>query len=546
MRGTGTTRRPASPPPRTRRDRGSGPRAAGPDRPPPRATPPGVPSRAGHPCAPPDRPARPSADGPDLRHAVRLLPTSRWEGDAVVDPRDLGYDDRDLARTPGRDDPDDYRHPFARDYDRLVHTSAFRRLQGKTGVVAPGEADFFRTRLTHTVEVAQLARRLGGKLGCHPDLVEAAAIMHDFGHAPFGHVGEEELSDTVDDVARSWGLEPSDVGGYEGNAQTFRLVTKRLTGSSAEPGLHLTRATLDAATKYPWERGEVSDVKWCFYPTEREQAAWLRAPVPTHRRYTQSFEAQVMEWADDVAYAVHDLEDFYLSGDLPLALLTQSAAARDRIGAQLVARRERRGKLADAPSDDPERYTGDELLEAFEQLFTEPHGPFHGFAHLGGEYDGSLEARHALRVVRKQLINRLVHSVRPVDPDAPPRRHHNDLYIPRDARLVDDVLRDLLWLYVIEHPRMATYQHGQRRVVRELFEVHAQAVHRDRLDLSIFPRDLQPDLTRLRRRVDHAAADVEVLRLVADHVGQMTDDHAARLHRRLTGHTERGFTDYVV
>jgi dGTPase len=107
----------------------------------------------------------------------------------MVDPRHAGYGEEDLARRPDVDDPADYRHPFARDYDRLVHTTAFRRLQGKTGVVAPGEADFYRTRLTHTMEVAQLARRLGWRLGTHPDLCEAAAIMHDFGHAPFGHVG---------------------------------------------------------------------------------------------------------------------------------------------------------------------------------------------------------------------------------------------------------------------------------------------------------------------------------------------------------------------
>jgi dGTPase len=461
-----------------------------------------------------------------------------------VDPRHAGYDGDDLARRPDVDDPPDYRHPFARDYDRLIHTTAFRRLQGKTGVVAPGEADFFRTRLTHTMEVAQLARRLGWRLGTHPDVCEAAAIMHDFGHAPFGHVGEESLSAAIDATAASWGLDPAAVGGYEGNAQTFRLVTKRLAGSGAFTGLNLTRATLDAATKYPWERGEVSDTKWCFYPTERDEAAWVRSTVPAERRHARSFEAQTMEWADDVAYAVHDLEDFYLEGSLPLALLTQSASARERVAEQLVERRGRRGKLVGDPSEDPDRYTGHELADAFDRLFTEDGGPFEGFRDLSGEFDGSLESRHALRLMRKRLIDRLVHSVRPEDPDAPARRHLNDLHIPRDARLVDDVLRDLLWVFVIEHPRMATYQHGQRRVVAELFEIHAASVHHSRADLSIFPRDLQPDLERLLWAADRADAEVEVLRLVADHIGQLTDDAAARLHRRLTGHVDRGFADY--
>jgi len=461
----------------------------------------------------------------------------------VSDPRAGGYSPHDLARLPDRDDPSDYRNDFARDYDRLVHTNAFRRLQGKTGVVAPGEADFFRTRLTHTIEVAQLARRLGWKLGTHPDLVEAAAIMHDFGHAPFGHVGEQELSAAVDDTARAWGLEPAEVGGFEGNAQTFRLVGARLYGYGTQPGLNLTRATMDAGVKYPWERGEVSDTKWCFYPTERALAAWVREGVPEERRYAQSFETQVMEWADDVSYSVHDIEDFYLAGSLPLALLTQSSEARERVTTRLVTRRHARGKLATGPSDDPARYSAADLAAACEELFTEPEGPFEGFRSLSGEFDGSVESRQALRTMRKRLINRLVHSVSARDPSAPTLRHANDLLIPRDARLMNDVLRDLLWIFVIEHPRMATYQHGQRRVVRELFELHAATVHRGRADTSLFPRHLQADLQRLLDATDRAAAEAEVLRIVADHIVAMTDDSAARMHRRLTGHVAHGFSD---
>jgi dGTPase len=300
---------------------------------------------------------------------------------------------------------------------------------------------------------------------------------------------------------------------------------------------------MDAAVKYPWERGEVSETKWCFYPTERELAAWVREGVPEERRYAQSFETQVMEWADDVSYSVHDIEDFYLAGSLPLALLTQSAEARERMAAQLVVRRQARGKLATGPSEDPARYTGADLAAAFEELFTEAEGPFEGFRTLSGEFDGSVESRQALRTMRKRLINRLVHSVTVRDPSAPTRRHANDLVIPRDARLMNDVLRDLLWIFVIEHPRMATYQHGQRRVVRELFELHAATVHRGRADTSLFPRHLQADLRQLLDTTDRADAEPEVLRIVADHIVAMTDDSAARMHRRLTGHVAHGFSD---
>jgi dGTPase len=468
------------------------------------------------------------------------------------------YGPDDLARRPDRDDPRDYRHPFARDHDRLVHTSAFRRLQGKTGVVAAGEADFFRTRLTHTIEVAQLARRIGERLGAHPDLCEAAAIMHDFGHAPFGHVGEHALDAAIDATATRWGLDPDAVGGYEGNAQTFRLVTSRLSGSGDRPGLNLTRATLDAAVKYPWARGEVSWRKWCFYPSEAEEAARVRAGVPEERRYARSFEAQVMDWADDVAYAVHDIEDFTLAGSIPLALLTQSAAAREEVAAQLVARRDRRGKLASArrpsvdsaaapahgtfPFEEP-RYTGSELAEAFSRLFADADGPFAGFRGLTGEYDGSVPYRSALRRMRTSLIGDLVHAVEPAHTDRPAARHANDLVIPLEARLVDDVLRDLLWLFVIEHPRMATYQHGQRRVVTDLVEIHVAAV--EAADVAIMPRDLQHELQPLVAAADSGGDRAAILRLVADHVGQLTDDGAARLHRRLTGHVDHAFADYA-
>jgi dGTPase len=478
-----------------------------------------------------------------------------------------GYGPHDLARDPDRDDPADYRHPFERDFDRLIHTGAFRRLQGTTGVVAAGEADHFRTRLTHTLEVAQLARRLGDRLGASPHACEAAAIMHDFGHAPFGHVGEEALCAAIDAAAVSWGLDPDAVGGYEGNAQTFRLVTSRLTGHSDLPGLNLTRATLDAALKYPWARGEVSRSKWCFYPSELEEAARVRDGVEEDRRYRRSVEAQVMDWADDVAYAVHDIEDFTLAGAIPLALLTQSAGARERVAAQLVARRERRGKLAaereasgrtmggpgtgthteaidgigEFPFEQP-RYTALELADAFERLFAAADGPFAAFRGLTGEYDGSSEYRRALRSMRTALIGDLIHAVHPVDPDAPFRRHANDLAIPLEARLVDDVLRDLLWLFVIEHPRMATYQHGQRRIVTDLLELHVTAVEGG--DVAIFPRDLQPELVPLLEGTQDDGSRTGVLRLVADHVGQLTDDGAARLHRRLTGHVAHGFTDW--
>jgi dGTP triphosphohydrolase len=193
------------------------------------------------------------------------------------------------------------------------------------------------------------------------------------------------------------------------------------------------------------------------------------------------------------------------------------------------------------PFEQP-RYTAQDLAATFERLFADPAGPFAAFRGLTGEYDGSAEYRRALRSMRTALIGQLVHGVQPVDAQAPFRRHENDLAIPLEARLVDDVLRDLLWLFVIEHPRMAIYQHGQRRIVTELFELHVAAAESGEVD--IFPRDLQPELAPLVAATQANGGRTGVLRLVGDHVGQLTDGGAARLHRRLTGHVAHGFTDW--
>jgi dGTPase len=417
------------------------------------------------------------------------------------------------------DSSPDNRTPFQRDRDRVLYTSAFHRLTGITQVASADEGHVFHNRLTHTLEVAQVARRIAEKLATNseaaklidPDVAESCALIHDLGHPPFGHVAEKELDSLVADPE----LNGNDPDGFEGNAQSFRIVAKLALRSFAYDGLNLTRAVLNGSLKYPWprHRGEASSLeekkkgkKWGTYRSEADCFSWTRK----HFENTpdeQSVEAQIMDWADDVTYAIHDASDFFKAGLVPLDRLASSDFERKTFYEASFARTDWQ-----AGSD----YSQSELIAAFENLAN--------FIPINQKYSGTKEDRTTLRIF---TAGRIGECVKDVHYDIPSRK----IRVKDERKKEITMLKQLTWHYVILNPSMATKQFGQKKIVRELFQIfHGSAVSKGnmRMDLGIFPR-------AYRDLMDASTTDVEKTRLVADMIAGMTEQQAISIHRKLSG-----------
>ncbi|MBX7265731.1 deoxyguanosinetriphosphate triphosphohydrolase [Micromonospora sp. Llam7] len=386
------------------------------------------------------------------------------------------------------------RSPFERDRARVLHSAAFRRLAAKTQVHTAGTDDFLRTRLTHSLEVAQIAREMGARLGCDPDVVDTAGLAHDLGHPPFGHNGEAAL----DEVAAG-------CGGFEGNAQTLRVLTRleaKVYGpDGASVGLNLTRASLDAVGKYPWTR-RPGRRKFGVYPDDLPVFAWLRQGAPPGERCC--LEAQVMDWADDVAYSVHDVEDGIHGGYLTLEPLLADADERAALCADVAA----------TYSTEPPGYLGAALRE----LLADPV-----LAPLAG-YDGSHRAQAALKATTSVLTGRFVATAVAATTarfgPGPHRRYAADLVVPRPLRARCALLKGIALRYVMRRPDAQARYQRQREILTEL--VNTLAVRA--------PEALDPVFAPLWRA---APDDVARQRVVVDQVASLTDPAALTWHGRL-------------
>lgn len=411
----------------------------------------------------------------------------------------------------------DQRSEFERDRDRLLYSSAFHRLAGITQIVRAGEADVFHTRQQHTIKVAQVGRRLGQKLakeqpaaaahrGLDPEVVEAACIAHDLGHPPFGHIGEHTL-DTL--------VKKHDDDGFEGNAQSFRIVTRLAVRFPDAPGIDMTRATLAACLKYPWFRSRTGKaaVKWSAYKSEEEDFRFARQ---FHEHESKTLEAELMDWADDVAYSVHDLEDFHRCNALPWQRVF---ADRTRIIDHALG-----ADGGDAAKRKRLEAAYDRLKGFLEGTYTEL---------LSEPYEGSREQREQLRRMTSTLIGKYIAAIKINEDPA------SETAVTFDQASVDEVqvLKQITRDYIIGSPILAAQQFGQQRIVEELY---------DALTNSHQGSEGYPAFLPVRLRYLRPIARTSPARFVADCIASLSEAEAVGLHARLTGTSTGSVLDPIV
>ncbi len=416
-----------------------------------------------------------------------------------------GYDAHDAARffaETHRSERDD----FARDRARVLHSAGLRRLAAKTQVLSPAStADFARNRLTHSLEVAQVGRELAVALGVSADVVDTACLSHDLGHPPFGHNGERALND--------WA---ADIGGFEGNAQSLRILTrleaKVLDDRDRSVGLNLTRASLDATCKYPWTvNSPVPDpggrLKFGVYPEDEDVFRWMREGAPGRLR---CIEAEIMDLSDDIAYSVHDFEDAIVNGYLDVAQLADPAEHHALVG-----------RIQQWVGYD---YTREDLADALYRLTRQPMWLT--------SFDRSRRDLARLKNLTSDMIGRFaraaVSATREAYPGPSLARYNAHVVVPKVIEAEIAVLKGIMGQAIVTIDARRGVYKEQRRVLKRLADAlwSTDALWTAGADV------LEPAFAA---DFHDAGSDAERARVVVDQVASLTDQTAVDWHNRLVG-----------
>ena len=406
--------------------------------------------------------------------------------------------------SPRRTGAGEYRSAFQIDRDRIIHSSAFRRLQNKTQVFVSGEYDFYRTRLTHSIEVAQIGRSLCARLQQNellaedfyidPDLVESICLAHDLGHPPFGHAGERTLHSVMHAH-----------GGFEGNAQTLRILTETIFSEGRE-GMNPTRALLDGVLKYKTLQSETPTAKNHYlYDDQSGVLDFVKASRPFPAEFTpgdarnefKSIECQIMDWADDTAYSLNDLADGIHANFIRLEKL--------------------------------ERWASNQTLDS----------------------DDSAHIEFLLKAIRERRVesrlNRMIgtcinaatlHRTTNFLSDQT-NRHAFELRIDPAVRKQTDLNKKISLDLVFLSPALQQLDHKADNILRQLFDALSKRyIEGNGKGLHLLPAEIEQSITESTTK-QHTA------RIVCDWIANMTDRFAFRTYRRLFEADFGSITDLV-
>jgi dGTPase len=445
-------------------------------------------------------------------------------------------------QSPKRSEPkykrnEDYRSPYERDYDRLLYSSAFNRLSGVTQVVNPGEGLIFHNRLTHSIKVAQIGTRLAEFIikkyphespkieyygGLDPVVVSTASLAHDLGTPPFGHIAEKRLNEIM--------LERfEDPDGFEGNAQSFRIVTKLSAAYLVHSGLNLTCASLNAILKYPWFAGEnpkKESKKYGVYSSEREDFNWARSAFP-YLNKTKTLEAALMDLADDMIYAIHDLEDFYRANILPFGVMFNEITEDEVV------------EILEKTNENWFRKDGIDLNEIAKKV---TRGALDYFK-INKPYEGTRDDYNYLHTITSTYLTQFIEGVQlseDIEKDKTP------IFLDPISAAILIVLKEKFKYYMIGRPALLRQQLGEVKIIDDLFEILFEASCSSSQWRKIIPPLNGREVLEILDNKDQKDDLIARARIIVDVISGLSDQEAIRLHGRLTGSSPGSIFDFIM